>query len=521
MANGILSFAGGLAQGYMNETKRRDEMERQAKLDGMREQEFELRKRQLEGQISDQDQDRADRKALREDVEAIQPVDGVSLDVGGTLSVNTDAESAAESVRAIQAANESLPEDQRIAVNAAPTQVVGAGEAQKSFLKTPQGITGAKQYADSLNDPAAQVKRYVNKLKAQGKLAEAVKFENDYEDGQQKLYQARLNALTSHGLEMIAQGNFEGLADAYNKHYNDGRTAVFQPGAGGGGAFVIYQGDPSDGKQLGVMQFKDKDEAAKQFYRTMNPTATLQSQLVAEAEANKPYKLSPGEELYSGQTLLTANRSESPTVQAARIRAGEGGSGGKPVLPKISKNEMGETMDEYTGATLKVIPGTPEENPWFGAAKPATPSRKVWVDVNDNPIPGGLNALYPQLPSADGANPAPQAPKTPGATPANAWNDATGEVISNGRVIGKAKSKEEARALLAKQPAAPKNGATNAGERAMAANIAQPMGADPQAIAREIQRATADLQKVSGPASVAALRQYITSLQGQLANIKG
>jgi len=196
-----------------------------------------------------------------------------------------------------------------------------------------------------------------------------------------------------------------------------------------------------------------------------------------------------------------------------------GGIGGKPVMPKIAKNANGETTDEYTGATLKVIPGTPEERPWFGDVKPATPTRKVWVDVNDNPIPGGLKALYPQLPSADGA--APSAPNAPGGAPKNTWNDTTGEVISNGRVIGKAKSPAEARALLKNQPPAAKTGATNAGERAMSDQVAAPMGADPQAIAREIQMATADLQKVSDPTSVAELRQYIASLQGQLANIKG
>jgi len=168
----------------------------------------------------------------------------------------------------------------------------------------------------------------------------------------------------------------------------------------------------------------------------------------AAKEAAKPQKLSPGEAVFENGAIKYQNTTESPTVVAARIRAGAGGSGGKPVMPKMTKNEQGELMDEYTGATLKIIPGTPEERPWFGKPKPATPARKVWVDANDNPIPGGLNALYPQLPAADGARPQDAAPKAP----ANSWNDATGEVISNGKVIGKAKTKEEARALLSKQP---------------------------------------------------------------------
>lgn len=39
--------------------------------------------------------------------------------------------------------------------------------------------------------------------------------------------------------------------------------------------------------------------------------------------------------------------------------------------------------------------------------------------------------------------------------PTNTWNDATGEVIANGKVIGTAKSAAEAKALIAKGPAAP------------------------------------------------------------------
>lgn len=232
----------------------------------------------------------------------------------------------------------------------------------------------------------------------------------------------------------------------------------------------------------------------------------------AAKEAAKPQKLSPGEAVFENGAIKYQNTTESPTVQAARIRAGAGGSGGKPVMPKMTENKLGELMDEYTGATLKVIPGTPEERPWFGAVKPATPERKVWVDVNDKPIPGGLNALYPQLPSADGAKPQDAAPKAP----ANSWNDATGDVISNGKVIGKAKTKEEARALLSKQPKPAANS-----EQALRSKVTGDMGADPAAIAREIQAATLGLQSVKDPASVAQLREYIASLQGQLQNLKG
>ena len=43
----------------------------------------------------------------------------------------------------------------------------------------------------------------------------------------------------------------------------------------------------------------------------------------------------------------------------------------------------------------------------------------------------------------------------PSAAPTNTWNNATGEVISNGQVIGKAKSPEEAKAMLAQSKSQP------------------------------------------------------------------
>jgi len=285
MANRLLSFAGGLAQGYMNQSRYQDQQARQDKLDAMREQEFELRKRQLEGQIGDQEQERADRRALREDATADAPVDGTAVSIGGDLSGNTDAESAANSVQAIEAANQTLPEDQRISAGVAPIRAVGRGDQQKSFLQSAQGLDDAEQYAKTLNDPQAKVKRYTERLRAQGKVAEALKFESDYADQQQKLYQAQLNAITNHGLELISQGDIGGLAKAYNEHYQDGRTAVPTVNADGSGAFAIYQGDPKDSKQLGVMPFKSKDDLAQQFYQMMNPIEAMKQRKLDAAEA--------------------------------------------------------------------------------------------------------------------------------------------------------------------------------------------------------------------------------------------
>jgi hypothetical protein len=348
-------------------------------------------------------------------------------------------------VQAIEQPNASLdPQDQIPTGAAVPNKTVGG----KTFLATPGGLKAAEDYRADGNTEEGRVKRKAEAIRQLRGSEAAQKFMTDWATNQEALHKAQINAVKRVGLEKIAAEDYTGLADLYSK-YNDGQEVVFEPGQAGGGTFAIYQGDPKDGKRVGAIGFKDKDEAAQKFLNLMDPVEAMKRRAAAEAEAAKPQKLGPGDAVFENGVLKYQSPNESPTVVAARIRAESGGgTGGKPVMPKMTKNEQGELMDEYTGATLKVIPGTPEERPWFGKVKPATPARKVWVDANDNPIPGGLNALYPQLPAADGARPQDAAPKAP----ANSWNDATGEVISNGKVIGKAKTKEEARALLSKQP---------------------------------------------------------------------
>jgi hypothetical protein len=235
----------------------------------------------------------------------------------------------------------------------------------------------------------------------------------------------------------------------------------------------------------------------------------------AAKEAAKPFNLGPGEQRFSGTEVVATNTNESPTVAAARIRAE---NGGKPVAPDIvtMKSDNGDYLyDKNSGAVGREVPATeatPEQRPWFGKvipAKPATPGGVQWKLQDGTPLPGGPQTLYKQLPVNRPQDAAPKAP-------ANSWNDATGDVISNGKVIGKAKTKEEARALLSKQPKPAANS-----EQALRSKVTGDMGADPAAIAREIQAATLGLQSVKDPASVAQLREYIASLQGQLQNLKG
>jgi hypothetical protein len=68
--------------------------------------------------------------------------------------------------------------------------------------------------------------------------------------------------------------------------------------------------------------------------------------------------------------------------------------------------------------------------------------------------------------------------------------------------------------VLGGQGAAPRQAPT-AGEADMRTAVQGGMGADPQAIQREIQQTTADLAKVADPASKAQLQNYLADLQAQ------
>lgn len=272
MSNALKSFVGGLAGGYINETRRREDRARQDKQDLMREQEFNLRRRQLEGQIDDQDSERAIKKSLLEaDQELPEAQDGTAVQVGGVLSANTDAESAASSAQAVRDANAQLgPQDQIPQAEATPIKAVGS----KTFLATPGGLKAAEDYRAEGNTEEGRIKRKAEAIRQLRGSEAAQKFMTDWATNQEALYQAQINTVKRVGLEKIAAEDYAGFADLYSK-YNDGKEAVFEPGQGGGGAFAIYQGDPKDGKRVGAIGFKDKDEAAQKFIDLMDPAGAV------------------------------------------------------------------------------------------------------------------------------------------------------------------------------------------------------------------------------------------------------
>lgn len=90
------------------------------------------------------------------------------------------------------------------------------------------------------------------------------------------------------------------------------------------------------------------------------------------------------------------------------------------VEEKDASGNVTGAIDRFSGARMRIIPGTPEvkaETHLFGAdvaGKPATPAREVWT-MGDRVLPGGISDLYPQL----GAKSA-SAPDAPAMKPAAA-----------------------------------------------------------------------------------------------------
>jgi hypothetical protein len=272
MSNALKSFIGGMAGGYINETRRQEDRARQDKLDLMREQEFNLRKRQLEGQIDDQDSERAIKKSLLEaDQDLPEAQDGTAVQVGGVLSGNTDAESAANSAQAVRDANAQLsPQDQIPQAEATPIKAVGS----KTFLATPGGLKAAEAYRTEGNTEEGRIKRKAEAIRQLRGSEAAQKFMTDWTTNQEALHQAQISTIRRVGLEKITARDYAGFADLYSK-YDDGKEIVFEPGQGGGGTFAIYQGDPKDGKRIGAIDFKDQDEAARKFVDLMDPVGAV------------------------------------------------------------------------------------------------------------------------------------------------------------------------------------------------------------------------------------------------------
>jgi len=279
MSNALKSFLGGMAGGYITESNRQEDAKRKDKQDALREQEFDLRKRQLEGQLADQDQARADKAFLREPDTAAQPIDEWTQSTEGKTPEEV----------------QKMKEDMSMGIPS-PAVQAGVRVGDKSFLKTPRGMEEAKSYGISLNSDDEKAKRYAKKLEqVQGPQA-AQDYLSKWQVNKEALNAARLQALKRVGLEKIAVDDFSGVADLYN-NYNDGKTAVYEPGQDGFGAFAIYQGDPKDGKRLSTISFKNRDELAGKFISVIDPVEAAKLRSAAALEASKARVMSPGQQL--------------------------------------------------------------------------------------------------------------------------------------------------------------------------------------------------------------------------------
>ena len=342
MSRALSSFLGGMAGGYITESNRQQDQgrldiqeARQAKLDQQREREFALRERQLESQLKDQDEVRADKVALKAGQVDVAPADE------WTQSVADKTPEEKQAIAERMSTGEDMGQE---------GVSVGVGAQQRSFLKDEAGLKGATAYKDSLNSQDAKAKRNANILRMQGKSTEAMEFEAKFESHKQELAKAQLAAVTNAGLGLIQQGDFAGLVKARNDHYKDGSTWVYNPGRAGGGSIASFRGDPADGDLVGTMNFKDQADAAKQFYATMNAAETIKSKIASEQkmseERNKVQILANGAVAFSPAAGVIARNNELRPGEE-RVPDGSGGfriqkAGDKPVHPVI-KASFGES----------------------------------------------------------------------------------------------------------------------------------------------------------------------------------
>lgn len=403
MSNGLLSFAGGLAKGYMDNTVRNQELERQAKLDAMREEEFNLRKEGLQMDLEDKKRTRTDAQALRDSQAPVAPVDEWSQDVSGQTP--EDQQATAERM--------STGEDMGQA---------GVNVAGKSFLKTPAGLADAQKFATQTNSPDARAERYAKTLTDQGKASEAADYMAKWTDHKTKIYDAQREALWKTIAPMAASGDRAGLTDAYS-HFKDGKTLAFQDNPDGTSTAV--QKDAS-GKPVGTFTFKGNDELQNKIYEALFSDKVAEQRRAAAAaqalENNKVHTVAPGASLVKngGQALYT---NPNKTSADARIEAAllKGAGGGKPVGPAIEtlKTDTGSYLyDKNSGAIGTIVPASdavPGKSHWFSPDEPGTPSapnRVEWKTADGAPLPGGPQTLYSQLPvnKQPGAAPAAKAP---------------------------------------------------------------------------------------------------------------
>lgn len=320
-----LSFAAGLGAGYMNQSQYQDRQDQIAREQALRDAEFQMRKSAMDEALAERAQERANRQAVANAAKDAEVKTSTTLDTGDGAKVydmaNAQDVAASDARQFRRNAEETTGEPAMLPKLDSATTVNG-----KVYDSQAAGLKAAAEY----NDPVAKSLRVAAAMEAAGRPDAAMDYRAKAEKFRSDLYEAQRNALFNKGSELIAGKRYEGLADAYNKHYKDGRSALFVP-SGAGGVFVIS--DEKTNAEVGRIPVTgDANADIMTWQQMVYPEKAAASAAEQERALSKPFDLKPGEARYmfdkaSGKPVQVASNDRMTSAEGRMATTGLGGSG--------------------------------------------------------------------------------------------------------------------------------------------------------------------------------------------------
>lgn len=304
MGFNAISFLGGLGQGGMDQYRRQQDLDRQARQDAIYATNADLQAQRLKGQVSDEDLARRQAQALRdsaapaavnENASTLDTGDGAKAYDLGTDSQDIATSDAVQARRMNQAGVDNGTAPVALDPNApATTQdaslatpVVGSGYAVngKVFADKAAGLKTATDY----NDPYQVDLRYANTLRSQGRGVEAAQY-------LAQQHSLRTNALLNNFGEQLQKVGPKVAVEQMYAKYLDGYTARVDMNPNGIGG-VVNKLD-SDGKIVGQMPFADNADLYGQARMLADPAGTYANKMALRLEQakeqGKPVTTGPG-----------------------------------------------------------------------------------------------------------------------------------------------------------------------------------------------------------------------------------
>lgn len=278
MSRAALAFAAGLGNGYINEDRYQD---RQGLLDremALRESEYQTRKSIADEQLRRIQDEGKLKTALADATKQAEVKQSTTLDTGDGAKVYDMPAGVDSKDVASSDARQFKRNAEAVGAEVAAPKIDSATTVNgKAYGDYAAGLRAAQEF----NDPGAQSLRIANALRAAGRPDSAMEYQERAEKYRQAMYDAQRQALFQRGAEMIAKGDVQGLLDAYNNHYNDGRTAALS----GDGKSIVQR--DKDGSQVGAIPFKSKDDLLLAFRDIVYPDKRADSVSAARSDAAK------------------------------------------------------------------------------------------------------------------------------------------------------------------------------------------------------------------------------------------